>query len=82
MVVGEHIESLRNYLSTINPGRVPDVKTLEKLLAQSWKEFEGCDGGMTASKLSRRMEAVDWAPPVLRFQIKRAPSHGARFHTS
>ena len=65
------MNSLRTILATIQPGQVDDTTDLERVLAASWDEFTGDDGGMAGHKLLARMEDVTWNPPVLRFVIER-----------
>ena len=64
-------DALLRYVSKTPPGPIPDAANLERLLAASWHEFSGDDGGMTGDKLLGRMEAVVWQTPILSFTIER-----------
>jgi hypothetical protein len=65
------LDLLRAHLRTIKPGQITDTATLERVLAVSWDEFTGHDGGMEGHKLLKRMEDVTWTPPKLTFAIER-----------
>jgi hypothetical protein len=65
------VDRLRAHLATIQPGELADTTDLERLLAASWDEFSGDDGGMEGYKLLGRMEDVTWEPPVVRFSVER-----------
>lgn len=62
---------LRAHLATIQPSELADTADLERLLAASWDEFTGDDGGMEGYKLLGRIEDVTWQPPKLTFTIER-----------
>jgi hypothetical protein len=62
---------LRAHLATVQPGDLADTADLECLLAASWDEFTGDDGGMAGYKLLGRIEDVTWQPPKLTFTIQR-----------
>ena len=69
------LEKLREHLAAVPAGTVGEVKPIEKLLAETWDEFEGGDkGGMVAYKVLGRTEKMEWNPPVLTFDLER---HGA-----
>jgi hypothetical protein len=65
------IDRLRAHLATVQPGELADTTDLERLLAGSWDEFTGDDGGMKGYKLLGRIEDVTWQPPKLTFTIER-----------
>ena len=65
------MDELKDYLTTIDPGRISEAGELERLLAGSWDNLGGDDGGMAGCKLIGRMERVEWHPPVLTFTIER-----------
>jgi len=65
------MECLMTYLKQTPEGEIADTAELEELLAESWDEFVGDDGGMEAQKLLGRMEDVLWRPPMLAFVIER-----------
>jgi hypothetical protein len=73
------LKELTNFLAAIPPGPVPAPGDLERLLADSWHDFTGDDGGMTGDKLLGRMEQVVWEPPILTFTIER---HGGTVNGS
>jgi hypothetical protein len=63
---------LKGYLAGTGVGSVPDVASVEGLLAECWDSFGGSDeAGMEGSKLLGRMEDVRWQPPILSFIIER-----------
>ena len=64
-------EELKDYLRTIEPGRIARTGDLKRLLAGVWDDLGGDDGGMAGCKLIGRMERVEWHPPVLAFTIER-----------
>ena len=64
-------DDLLNYLATLLPGPIPDTGKLARLLADTWHDFSGDDGGMKGHKLLGRMEDVVWHPPLLTFTIER-----------
>ena len=68
------MERLREYLKQIPEGAIKETAELEKLLAESWDDLTGDDGGMKPWKLIERMGKVTWSPPMIRFVIER---HGA-----
>ena len=55
-------------------GPVENLAEIESLLAESWRDLKGDEGGMADYKLIGRMEDVTWKPPLLNFSIER---HGA-----
>src|SRR5262249_33354651 len=65
------VDRLRAHLATVQPGELADTADLEPLLAASWDEFTGDDGGMEGYKLLGRIEDVTWQPPKLTFTIER-----------
>jgi hypothetical protein len=65
------VDRLRAHLATVQPGELADTADLERLLAASWDEFTGDDGGMAGYKLLGRIEDVTWQPPKLTFTIER-----------
>lgn len=67
-------DEFRRHCTSLQPGPVADVATVERLLAAAWDDLSGDDGGMSGEKLLGRMEAVSWEPPRLVFGIER---HGA-----
>jgi hypothetical protein len=69
------LDELRVYLATVPAGAIDDAQKIEQLLADSWEELAGNQGGMAADKLYGRTENMEWQPPLLRFEIER---HGAR----
>jgi hypothetical protein len=64
-------DNLQKHLATIPPCSITDTDTLARLLADSWHEFSGDDGGMKGHKLLGRMEDVVWNTPLLTFTIER-----------
>jgi hypothetical protein len=63
---------LREYLSTVQPGPITEVTTLQLLLADSWNELSvDFRGGMQPDKLYRPIESCVWEPPLLTFIIER-----------
>jgi hypothetical protein len=64
-------DKLQDFLTGIPPGSITDTGVLDRLLADSWDEFEGDDGGMEGRKLIGRMEDVAWNPPLLTFAVER-----------
>src|SRR2546425_9689595 len=76
---GREMARLREFLSTLEPGKIKDEETtwrISSLVADSWEEFsvDGNDGGMKPDKAWGRLEEVKWEPPLLFFKIER---HGA-----
>lgn len=67
------VQCLRTRLRALEPGRVPHPKNgdIEKLLAEAWDDLDGDYGGMEPYKLLNRTEAMEWQPPILRFDIER-----------
>jgi len=68
------LTQVRNYLETLTPGNLSDDQRgeLESLLISCWGSLLGSeDGGMSADKLSRRTEGMEWKPPILSFSIER-----------
>jgi len=65
------MDELRDYLKNLEPGPVEETTHLERLLAEVWDDLGGDNGGMAGHKLIRRMEHVEWHPPVLTFTIER-----------
>jgi len=65
------MDELMNYLKNLEPGPVEETTHLERLLAEVWDDLGGDNGGMAGHKLIRRMEHVEWHPPVLTFEIER-----------
>ena len=65
------MEELKDYLRTIEPGRIARTGDLDRHLAEVWDDLGGDDGGMAGCKLIGRMERVEWHPPVLAFTIER-----------
>jgi hypothetical protein len=64
--------ALRVYLSTLRAGPLPDISTVESLLADSWNQLSiDIPSGMNPDKLYGRMESCAWEPPLLRFLIER-----------
>ncbi len=63
--------TLRNYLSSLEPGPVEETTQIERLLADIWDHLGGDDGGMTGQKLVGRMKQVEWKSPLLTFSIER-----------
>ena len=61
---------LRHYLDVIPPGPIFDTTQLERLVAASWQELVGDDGGMKCHKLLVRMEDLAWSAAPLTFTIK------------
>jgi len=60
------------YLRSLPPGNVADVETLERLLRDAWRDFDGWrEEGMDGYKLLRRTEDMRWEPPLLRFVLER-----------
>jgi hypothetical protein len=51
---------LRAHLATIHPGELADTSDRERLLAASWGEFTGDDGGKEGYTLPGRIEDVTW----------------------
>ena len=69
------MQGLLDYLNSAGVGPIEDVRSVQQLLVDCWEEFSNSDAeGMTAYKLSGRMENVQWDPPHLTFEIER---HGA-----
>ena len=67
-----NLQELRDYLSSLPPGKVPDCERLECLLVRCWDALHGSDvEGTTARKLIRRIENAEWNPPELSFTIER-----------
>jgi hypothetical protein len=63
---------LTEYLIAQEPGRLQDATELERHLAGSWADFKSHHAeGMAPEKLLRRMEQIEWLPPVLTFLIER-----------
>ena len=66
------IDRLVAHLNKLTPGVVEDATEIEWLLSACWDDFSlPQTGGMTADKLSGRMESVEWEPPRLRFVVER-----------
>ncbi len=65
------MNELKEYLYSIPHGEISDTGQLVKLLAGSWCDLAGDDGGMKGYKLHKRMEQVTWNPPNLTFVIER-----------
>lgn len=71
------LAQIRDYLAMVRSGKVSDeqLHEVERLLSSCWDVLGGSDGGgMTAHKLIRRTEEMEWKPPTLSFIIER---HGA-----
>ena len=64
-------EELKDYLRTIEPGRIARTGDLERLLTEVWEDLGGDEGGMAGRKLIGRMEGAEWHPPTLIFTIER-----------
>jgi hypothetical protein len=63
---------LKGYLAETGMASVPDVASVERLLAECWDSFSGSnEAGMEGSKLLGRMEDVRWQTPILSFIIER-----------
>jgi len=63
---------LKGYLAETGMASVPDVASVERLLAECWDSFGGSnEAGMEGSKLLGRMEDVRWQTPILSFIIER-----------
>jgi hypothetical protein len=63
---------LREYLSTVQPGPITEVTTLQSLLADSWSELSvDFQVGMQPDKLYRPIESCVWEPPLLTFIVER-----------
>ena len=65
---------IRNYLDAISPGKLSDDQRgeVDSLLSGCWDDLKGSkDGGMATYKLNGRVENVEWAPPILSFNIVR-----------
>jgi hypothetical protein len=78
--VGTSPDNLKAYLSRLSAGAIEDPEELTSLLAKCWEELDGYnDGGMESYKLDGRMEAVEWNPPFLAFNIAR---HGSTVMSS
>ncbi len=65
------MDELRVHLKNLDSGPVQETTQLERLLAKVWDDLDGDQGGMTGHKLIRRMEHVEWHPPLLTFEIER-----------
>lgn len=65
------LDSLRSFLSKVQPGRIGVTHDLEQHLARSWEELSGEVGNMEGSKVIGRIEHVTWSPPILTFTIER-----------
>lgn len=74
MTKDDIIDRIRAILKDHTPGPISATPELQRLLAGSWNELAGGDGGMTGKKLLGRMENVVWQPPKIVFRIER---HGA-----
>src|SRR5207237_966444 len=71
----DNFEVLCNFLSSLAPGPVEDVSTLERLLEAAWASLGGETFERTyAEKLVGRIESPRWEPPALLFELER---HGA-----
>ncbi len=72
----ESLSDLKACLSRVPTGAVEDPDEVCSYLMNCWDDLAGHnDGGMATYKLNDRMEAVEWNPPFLEFDIER---HGAR----
>ena len=72
--MGKAIETLKEYLSSLQSGPIKDVTELEGFLSSAWEECEGSGGGLSGYKIMGRLEDVKWDSPLLSFTIER---HGA-----
>lgn len=72
MEVSKNLEKFKEYMIALNQGPIEDARSVGTLLSRCWDEFDGGDSkGMKGYKLPRRMEKVEWHPPVLIFKIER-----------
>jgi len=71
---GNIVEALITYMQNVPPGKVEDVRALERMLFQCWHELGGDAESLQGYKLLHRMEDVEWDPPEISFTIER---HGA-----
>ena len=65
------MDDLRIYVKNLDAGHVEETTQLELLLAEVWDDLGGDSGGIAGHKLIRRMEHVEWHPPLLTFVIER-----------
>ncbi len=69
------ISELGAFLQQQKPGPLSDSDELKDLLIREWDLFQGSrEGGMEPYKLTRKLEGLDWSPPVFSFTIER---HGS-----
>lgn len=73
------IEKLQKYMAMFPPGPIPDTTDLAWLLADTWAEVTGDNGGIEGRMLFGRMENVVWNPPLLTFTIEQ---YGNRYFGS
>jgi hypothetical protein len=74
------MEKLQARMALYPAGPMEDTEELDDVLASYWHELDGSDeGGMEGRKLKGRMEATEWNPPLLTFNIER---HGATVNGS
>jgi hypothetical protein len=74
----EHpLEKLTAFLNETPEGEVKPPYRLGTLLCRAWGWFKGSDAsGMSGEKMRKRLEAVEWHPPVVSFTLVR---HGKIF---
>jgi hypothetical protein len=79
--MSEKLKALRDQLYGREPGPVPDVAVIERMLMECWPELEITtqDGNLEPYKLLNRTEELTWDEPFITFGIER---HGATVNGS
>jgi hypothetical protein len=71
-LLNDRFGDIRYWLDSRLDGSIDSLRELEELLVRHWDSLDGGDAdGMSAQKLTGRIESASWHSPILRFQIER-----------